>query len=112
MRSLQGEFSTHIKTLSEALIALRVNVEVALDFADEDIDFLADAALIQQCADLQTQVDTCLGSAEQGVLLTEGMTVVIAGAAECRQIEPDQLSRRLRGRDRHRRPGHHPRCPA
>ena len=53
MRSLQGEFSKRITVLSEALIVLRVQVEAALDFADEDIDLLDDDALVRRCADIQ-----------------------------------------------------------
>ncbi len=80
MRSLQGEFSTRIEALSEALIALRVHIEAALDFADEDIDFLGDETLLHRSADLQARIAACLTGAEQGVLLNEGMTVVITGA--------------------------------
>jgi len=80
MRSLQGEFSRRIQTLSEALIGLRVHVEAALDFPAEDIDFLDDHALVQRCAEIRRQVQACSASAQQGVLLNEGMTVVITGA--------------------------------
>jgi tRNA modification GTPase len=80
MRSLQGEFSARIKALSDALIELRVHVEAALDFADEDIDLLDDETLVQRCAQVQTRVSECYASAQQGVLLNEGMTVVITGA--------------------------------
>jgi len=80
MRSLQGEFSRRIASLSEAMIGLRVQVEAALDFVDEDIDLLDDDALVRRCADLQQKVRECRAGAQQGVLLNEGMTVVIAGA--------------------------------
>jgi tRNA modification GTPase len=80
MRSLQGEFSAHIQALSDALVEFRVQVEAALDFADEDIDLLDDESLVRRCAQVHTEVSECFASAEQGVLLNEGMTVVITGA--------------------------------
>ncbi|MDH3713336.1 MAG: tRNA uridine-5-carboxymethylaminomethyl(34) synthesis GTPase MnmE [Gammaproteobacteria bacterium] len=80
MRSLRGEFSERIRSLSQALIEMRVQVEAALDFADEDIDFLDDETLVHRCAQVHARVSECFASAQQGVLLSEGMTVVITGA--------------------------------
>lgn len=80
MRSLQGDFSARIKALSDGLMELRVQVEATLDFADEDIDFLDDETLVQRCAAVHARVGECHAGAQQGVLLNEGMTVVITGA--------------------------------
>ena len=79
MRSLQGEFSSNIHTLVEALIKLRIYVEAALDFPEEEIDFLADKAVSDNLYSIRDQVNNVLESARQGCLLKEGMTVVIAG---------------------------------
>ena len=79
MRSLQGEFSSNIHTLVEALIQLRIYVEAALDFPEEEIDFLADKAVSDKLYSIRDQVNNVLESARQGCLLKEGMTVVIAG---------------------------------
>lgn len=79
MRSLQGEFSAEVHRLIEALIELRVWVEAAIDFPEEEIDFLADRALIERLAALRAQFAAVLRSARQGRLLRDGMTVVIAG---------------------------------
>jgi tRNA modification GTPase len=79
MRSLQGEFSIMIKSVTEALIALRTYVEAAIDFPEEEIDFLADPALAQHLEEVRDQFDAVAESARQGRLLREGMTVVIAG---------------------------------
>jgi tRNA modification GTPase len=79
MRSLQGEFSIMVKGVTEALIALRTYVEAAIDFPEEEIDFLADRALAQHLEDVRDQFDAVEQSARQGRLLREGMTVVIAG---------------------------------
>ena len=79
MRSLSGEFSQQVHDLVEALITLRLNIEAALDFPEEEIDFLADAALAEGCSPLLEKMDRLSASARQGCLLREGMTVVLAG---------------------------------
>ncbi len=79
MRSLKGEFSANIHALVEQLIQLRMFVEAALDFPEEEIDFLADKAVAEKLSSITDQVTIVLDSAKQGCLLKEGMTVVIAG---------------------------------
>jgi len=79
MRSLQGVFSDRVNLLLQDLTALRMYVEAAIDFADEEIDFLAEAAIDQQLKDLLVTVDGIRQSAQQGRLLREGMSVVLAG---------------------------------
>ncbi|MBI5461959.1 MAG: tRNA uridine-5-carboxymethylaminomethyl(34) synthesis GTPase MnmE [Gammaproteobacteria bacterium] len=79
VRSLQGEFSQRIHALVEALIQLRMYVEAAIDFPEEEVDFLNDGEIQQQLSALETQFVELRTSAQQGRLLREGMTVVIAG---------------------------------
>ncbi|HXY96126.1 MAG TPA: tRNA uridine-5-carboxymethylaminomethyl(34) synthesis GTPase MnmE [Steroidobacteraceae bacterium] len=79
MRSLQGEFSAMVRGLTEAVIELRTYVEAAIDFPEEEIDFLADRELIERFQAVRTHFSGVLESARQGRLLHEGMTVVIAG---------------------------------
>jgi tRNA modification GTPase len=79
MRSLQGEFSAMVHGLTEAVIELRTYVEAAIDFPEEEIDFLADRELGERFAALADHFAAVLQSARQGRLLREGMTVVIAG---------------------------------
>ena len=79
MRSLQGEFSTMVRGLTDALIELRTYVEAAIDFPEEEIDFLADQALAGRFESVQGHFDGVEQCARQGRLLREGMTVVIAG---------------------------------
>ncbi len=78
-RSLQGAFSREIDTLVEAVTRLRVFVEAAIDFPEEEIDFLADGKVAEQLSSLQAQLQTVLQQAQQGSLLQEGMKLVIAG---------------------------------
>ncbi|MDF7675212.1 tRNA uridine-5-carboxymethylaminomethyl(34) synthesis GTPase MnmE [Neisseriaceae bacterium ESL0693] len=80
VRSLKGAFSRHIHQLLEGLINLRMLVEATLDFPEEDIDFLEAANAQDKLANLQTQIQQTLLQAQQGVLLREGMKVVLVGA--------------------------------
>ncbi|MBV8911158.1 MAG: tRNA uridine-5-carboxymethylaminomethyl(34) synthesis GTPase MnmE [Gammaproteobacteria bacterium] len=79
MRSLRGEFSAMVRGLTEAVIELRTYVEAAIDFPEEEIDFLEDAELSRRFAALREHFAAVLESARVGALLHEGMTVVIAG---------------------------------
>ena len=79
MRSLNGEFSANIHRLVEQLIELRMYVEAALDFPEEEIDFLADGSIGEKLQALEQRVSDVMDSARQGCMLKEGMTVVIAG---------------------------------
>jgi tRNA modification GTPase len=79
VRSLQGEFSARIHRLQKQLTDLRVYVEAAIDFPDEEIDFLSGGALQERLSQVFTGFDSITAAARQGALLREGMTVVIAG---------------------------------
>ncbi len=79
MRSMQGEFSAVIFLLVEELIQLRIYVESALDFPEEEIDFLADETIAEKLELVKQKLSDVKKSAQQGRLLKEGMTVVIAG---------------------------------
>lgn len=79
LHSLQGVFSAHVNGLLEALITLRLHVEAAIDFPEEEIDFLADGQILARCRGVLARLDEVLAEARQGMLLKEGMRVVIAG---------------------------------
>ena len=79
LRSLQGEFSRRIHALVEALIQLRIYVEAAIDFPEEEIDFLADGKVLGDLLAIIDQLQAVQNEARQGSLLREGMSVVIAG---------------------------------
>lgn len=79
LRSLQGEFSQRVHALVEALIHLRMYVEAAIDFPEEEVDFLGDDEIQRQLHTLEQQFTELRSSVQQGRLLREGMTVVIAG---------------------------------
>ena len=79
MRSLSGEFSENVHRIVKRLIDLRVYVEAAIDFPEEEIDFLADSQISQSIQDVQDQLKDLIDKSSTGSLLREGITVVIAG---------------------------------
>jgi tRNA modification GTPase len=79
VRSMQGVFSRRIDQLVEAVTHLRIYVEAAIDFPEEEIDFLADGRVASDLQGLLDQVQQILAEAQQGTILRDGMKVVIAG---------------------------------
>lgn len=79
VNSLQGVFSQQIYDMVEALTNLRIYVEAALDFPDEEIDFLSDGKIETKLNEVIAHLDSVHSQAYQGSLLREGMKVVIAG---------------------------------
>jgi tRNA modification GTPase len=79
LRSLQGDFSSQVHDLSERVLELRMWTEAAIDFPEEEIDFLADRALGERMDDLRAHFAELAETTRQGALLRDGLTVVIAG---------------------------------
>ena len=79
VRSLQGAFSTKVNAVLEQLIHLRLHVEAAIDFPEEEIDFLADGKILNLLDGVSSAITQVQQSARQGQLLREGLQVVIAG---------------------------------
>jgi tRNA modification GTPase len=79
VKSLQGEFSKHIHKLVDEVIHLRMYVEAAIDFPEEEIDFLADGKVQAYLNSIVTQLEQVKQKAKQGSLLRDGMHVVIVG---------------------------------
>lgn len=79
LRSLQGEFSKKIHVLVEQLIHLRMYVEAAIDFVEEEIDFLSGQQVKISLDKIIHDLEDIQKSAMQGSLLRDGITAVIAG---------------------------------
>ena len=78
-RSLEGEFSQRVDALARALLALRVQLEASIDFADEELDADGEAALRRRLDVARAQLDALLAAAEQGRRLRDGLHAVIVG---------------------------------
>lgn len=79
LRSLQGAFSMEVHQLVDAVTELRIYVESSMDFPEEEIDFLAEGDVAGRLQIIIHKLERVLDSAKEGVLLKEGMTLVIAG---------------------------------
>ena len=79
MKTLQGEFSRQVNALVGKLIATRINVEAAIDFSDEDIDVLSDTGVKKSLGEILVNLNQTYKQAQQGAILKEGISVVIAG---------------------------------
>jgi tRNA modification GTPase len=78
-QSMQGVFSSQINELIDELIELRVYIEAAIDFVDEEIDFLGDGVVAARIQRLSDKLQTIHATAKQGRLLHDGINVVLAG---------------------------------
>jgi tRNA modification GTPase len=79
MRSLEGEFSNRVNDIFERLVRLRAWLEAALDFPEEEIDFLSAPQLSEELSSLRRQTSDLLAAALRGVILRDGLHVVIVG---------------------------------
>lgn len=79
MGSLEGKFSKKIEAVVESLIHLRMYVEAALDFPEEEIDFLKDKLINEKLIAIIDKIKEISKEAEQGRILKEGMSAVIIG---------------------------------
>ena len=79
VRSLDGEFSRRVHVLTEAVVRLRIWIEAAIDFPEEEIDFLATPRLLEDMTDLRRSVNDLLVASRRGVRLANGLHGVIVG---------------------------------
>lgn len=79
MASLSGAFSAEINALNERIVHLRMLVEATLDFPEEEIDFLEKYQAAQALTTIRETLDRVMQQARQGLVLREGLHVVLAG---------------------------------
>jgi tRNA modification GTPase len=96
IRSLEGEFSHNINDLLQRLVDLRMFVEGALDFPEEEIDFIQDAGVKEKISGCIDELGKILKGAQQGAILSEGLRLVIVGRPN---VGKSSLLNRLAGRE-------------
>jgi len=79
IRSMTGEFSKAVELQKEKLTLLRVHIEAAIDFPDEEIDFLSDKELIARIQACDDSFSNVIKVTSMGRLLRDGYKIVIAG---------------------------------
>jgi len=79
MASLSGVFSTQVNDLADRILRLRILVEATLDFPEEEIDFLEKYQARETLAGIQEHLAALTSQARQGMILREGLHVVLAG---------------------------------
>lgn len=97
LQSMEGVFSRRVEALLQSLIVLRVHIEAAIDFPEEEIDFLADPAISQQLTAVTAELEQLLREAQRGLRLNDGLRVAIIGRPNAGK---SSLLNALAGRDR------------
>ena len=97
VRSLSGEFSSAVTELAQRVIELRMLVEAAIDFPDEEVDFISNAGVGERLSAVQASLATLLVRAKQGSLLRSGLRIVLVGLPN---VGKSSLLNRLAGYDR------------
>ncbi|MCZ6821259.1 MAG: tRNA modification GTPase, partial [Calditrichaeota bacterium] len=96
LRSLRGDFSRAVNALVSQLTDLRVHVEAAIDFPEDEIDFLSDEKLLQRLRDCAAAFVKLRSTAAVGRVLRDGYQVVLVGKPNAGK---SSLMNRLSGED-------------
>lgn len=96
MASLEGEFSNQINALVREVTELRIYVEAAIDFPEEEVDFLSDGSVSTRLGNITGKLEGLDRAAGSGVLLSEGVRIVMAGKPN---VGKSSLMNRFSGRD-------------
>ena len=79
LKSLRGDFSHKVKDLSHRLVKARVNIEVQMDFVEEEVDHLAISSIQKDVEEISQEIKTVIKKANSGDLLNRGIEAVLTG---------------------------------
>ena len=79
LKSLRGDFSHRVKNLSLSLVEARVNIEVQMDFVEEEVDHLAISAIRKGIEEISQEIKNIIKKANNGDLLNRGIEAVLTG---------------------------------
>ncbi len=96
LRSLRGDFSKRVNEIDRQILELRVYVEAAIDFPDEEVEFLERGEVGVKLDRLMDRLEKLLGDGRQGVLLSQGINIALVGAPN---VGKSSLLNRLTGED-------------
>ena len=77
--SLRGAFSDAVNAIANDLLQLRIYIEAAIDFPEEEVDFLSDGIIQEKLISVADALDTLIKNARQGVLMSKSVSVVLTG---------------------------------
>ncbi len=96
-RSLSGAFSDRVGEIDALVVSLRVYVEAAIDFPDEDVDMLAEGQIAERIDEIIRALERLEADCAQGVILRDGIKLALIGAPN---VGKSSLLNRLTGESR------------
>ncbi len=79
MNQLEGHLSGKIRAARQTLLALMAEVEVSIDYPEEDIQEITYGQIIDRLTEVREVVETLHASSQTGKIIREGVRTVIVG---------------------------------
>ncbi|CAI2717414.1 tRNA uridine-5-carboxymethylaminomethyl(34) synthesis GTPase MnmE [Nitrospina watsonii] len=79
LSQLQGELSRSLNALYDRLLAVLAQLEAAIDFPEEGLEFERKQAMAQQVSAVQKEIDALIATFRAGRIYREGLNVALVG---------------------------------